>query len=194
MNLEGVSKKLTYPYDGFCRLFFPIIPRALRPNHLTIIRFLGTPFFIYLLWSSNYRSALPLFVILALTDMFDGALARGRNQITRFGIMADPIADKFLIGSAVVIALLKVNFWLAVAVIFFDVFSLLIGLIAKWRNPAFDISSNVYGKVKLNLQVAGAILLIIGQIFNFHGSIIVAEGFFWSACFVAMLNIFKKGL
>src|SRR5690242_2692989 len=76
-----------------------LTPRWVRPNHLTLLRLLLVPFVLYFLAHERYAIGVPLFLFAALTDWFDGALARTRKQITEWGITHDPFVDKLLIGS-----------------------------------------------------------------------------------------------
>jgi CDP-diacylglycerol---glycerol-3-phosphate 3-phosphatidyltransferase len=77
-------------------------------NIVTVIRILLVPVFIWLLFLDNHGGGLwrwvatALFVLAIATDGVDGHLARGRNLITNVGIILDPIADKLLIGGALV--------------------------------------------------------------------------------------------
>ena len=78
-------------------------------NIITVVRILLAPVFIWLLLADDgadgpLRSRRPvLFVVAILTDSLDGMLARGRNLVTDFGKILDPIADKVLIGGALVV-------------------------------------------------------------------------------------------
>ncbi|MBU6242902.1 MAG: CDP-diacylglycerol--glycerol-3-phosphate 3-phosphatidyltransferase [Acidobacteria bacterium] len=78
------------------------------PNALTIIRILALPFCAYALFKnggddSTWRIiAWCLFFIVGMTDTLDGKLARSRNQITPLGTFLDPIADKAVIGTALI--------------------------------------------------------------------------------------------
>lgn len=75
------------------------------PNSLTALRLLAVPILIWLLAldTSDARAwATVVFLLAAFTDLLDGAIARKRGEITSFGKLADPIADKALIGTALI--------------------------------------------------------------------------------------------
>jgi CDP-diacylglycerol--glycerol-3-phosphate 3-phosphatidyltransferase len=75
------------------------------PNRLTIGRLILTVFFVLFLSTSTHWgdfTALLLFVLATFTDWLDGHLARRLNQITNFGKLMDPLADKVLVASALV--------------------------------------------------------------------------------------------
>jgi CDP-diacylglycerol--glycerol-3-phosphate 3-phosphatidyltransferase len=75
------------------------------PNALTVARLVALPFFVVALWHApqgrSYLAAV-LFAAAALTDWFDGYLARRFGVSTRFGRLADPLADRLLIASALI--------------------------------------------------------------------------------------------
>ena len=101
----------------------PPTPVVNLPNALTMGRLLVVPFFALLLLFDGTSDgarllAAGLFVLACLTDVVDGRLARSRGQVTDFGIMADPIADKALVGTALVgLSLLGALPWWATLVI-----------------------------------------------------------------------------
>lgn len=78
------------------------------PNALTVLRLLCVPLLIVLLFADHGERggsrdlAALVFVIASLTDLMDGAIARARGQVTTFGKIADPIADKALTGAALI--------------------------------------------------------------------------------------------
>ncbi len=76
-------------------------------NKLTLLRIALIPVFIVLFYIDagywNYYIAALVFIAAALTDLFDGALARKNNIITNFGKLMDPIADKLLVSSALIL-------------------------------------------------------------------------------------------
>jgi CDP-diacylglycerol--glycerol-3-phosphate 3-phosphatidyltransferase len=92
-------------------------PLVNLPNALTLGRLMVVPFLALLLvvdgaFDGTRLLAAGLFVLACLTDVVDGRLARSRGQVTDFGIMADPIADKALVVTAMVgLSLLGVLPW-----------------------------------------------------------------------------------
>lgn len=92
-------------------------------NIVTVIRILLVPVFIWLLFLDNETGGLwrwvatALFVLAIATDGVDGHLARGRNLITNVGIILDPIADKLLIGGALVSLSILGDVWWWVTIV-----------------------------------------------------------------------------
>ena len=70
------------------------------PNILTMSRLAMVPVFVILYLNGKNYWALAVFCIASLTDCFDGMLARKLNQITSFGKLFDPLADKLMVLSA----------------------------------------------------------------------------------------------
>ena len=80
------------------------------PNILTISRILVIPVIFLSLYINSFAWTMfigVLFIAAAVTDYFDGYLARSRNQTSAFGRLLDPIADKLLVASALVVILVK---------------------------------------------------------------------------------------
>lgn len=99
------------------------VPVVNLPNALTLGRLLVVPVFALLLLTAELQTGVRvllwgLFTAACLTDVVDGRLARARGQVTDFGVLADPIADKALVGSALVgLSLLGHVPWWATAVV-----------------------------------------------------------------------------
>ena len=78
------------------------------PNALTVLRLILVPVFLLALFAQGGHDTIwrwiawGVFAIAAITDRFDGHIARKRGQVTDFGKIADPIADKALTGSALI--------------------------------------------------------------------------------------------
>ena len=73
-------------------------------NKLTILRILMIPVFLYFVYKNTDMSniiAMLIFIVASVTDTLDGYIARKYNQITNFGKIFDPIADKILVLAAI---------------------------------------------------------------------------------------------
>ncbi|MET4002543.1 MULTISPECIES: CDP-diacylglycerol--glycerol-3-phosphate 3-phosphatidyltransferase [Arthrobacter] len=87
------------------------------PNALTLLRIVMVPFFIWAFVADGGAYgplrwlAVVLFVVAIYTDKLDGDIARARGLITSFGKIADPIADKLLIGSALIMLSATGELW-----------------------------------------------------------------------------------
>lgn len=72
------------------------------PNALTILRILLVPFFAWQYLRGNQVAALVIFLIVQLTDLLDGMIARKYHLITSFGKLMDPLADKLMLISVLI--------------------------------------------------------------------------------------------
>lgn len=101
----------------------PAVPVLNIANVLTVVRILLVPFFVWFLLADDGDGgllrwlAVATFAVAIYTDKLDGDLARSRNLITNFGKIADPIADKLLIGSALVLLSVLGELWWWVAIV-----------------------------------------------------------------------------
>ncbi len=99
------------------------VPTLNIANVLTVVRILMVPLFIWFLAADDGRGglyrwlAVATFAVAIYTDKLDGDLARSRGLITDFGKIADPIADKLLIGSALVMLSLLGELWWWVTIV-----------------------------------------------------------------------------
>jgi cardiolipin synthase len=93
------------------------------PNAITLLRFALIPLLALHLVQHDYRTALMLFVVSALSDVADGFVARRWNLRTRFGAIADPVADKLTMLTVTLLLTLQdlVPWWFASAVVTRDV-------------------------------------------------------------------------
>lgn len=130
------------------------------PNHITLFRLIATPPTLFLLAGEQYAVGIPLFLFVAFTDALDGALARTRNMITDWGRMCDPVADKALVIPIVTLLVIK-NLPLSLALLIIALELFVMGAAVVWRNRGGVISANVWGKIKMILQVSGIFLLLL---------------------------------
>ena len=135
-------------------------------NALTVLRLLLVPVFLAALFTDGGHHggwrvvAWGLFAVAAITDRFDGELARKRGLITDFGKLADPIADKALIGSALVgLSLLgELGWWITVVIIVREVG---VTLLRFWVIRRGVIAASRGGKLKTLLQSVAIGLYIL---------------------------------
>jgi CDP-diacylglycerol---glycerol-3-phosphate 3-phosphatidyltransferase len=177
----------------FSRTLLKLVPHSIRPNYLTAVRLIMVPWVALFIWLGNYWVGLILFLAAALTDAMDGALARTRNQITAWGKLFDPLADKFLICTVVFVLVLKyVDFFTAWVIIILESIIVVAALVKK--RDGVDIQSNFWGKIKMILQVAGVVFLLLSLAFNFDALIPVSRGSFYMAIAFAIISLFTYSI
>jgi CDP-diacylglycerol---glycerol-3-phosphate 3-phosphatidyltransferase len=136
------------------------------PNALTVVRLLVVPIFAALLLSGDGMDdarrgwATVVFTLAIITDRYDGMIARRTNQVTEFGKLADPIADKALTGTALialsVLALLP--WWVTLTILVREVG---VTLLRFWVIRHGVIAASRGGKVKTVLQAVAIGLYIL---------------------------------
>ena len=143
------------------------------PNKLTVFRMILVPVFIVI----GYLGILDvidlkvafivmdvIFIIASLTDKLDGTIARKKNLVTNFGKFLDPIADKILVISALVMLVEfgKLPAWIPIIVIVREFLVSGYRLIAVESNGKV-IAANIWGKLKTVTQMVAIILMFIDK-------------------------------
>jgi CDP-diacylglycerol--glycerol-3-phosphate 3-phosphatidyltransferase len=165
-----------------------LFPLFVRPNFLTIFRFVCIPFIVLLLLYENYDLGFWLFIIAAVTDALDGAMARTRNQITDWGIVFDPFADKLLIGSVSLIVISKfISPTLAGVIVAIEVF-LIISSYIRFRGEI--VPAKTAGKIKMILQSVGVGLLLLSAVINLPVLVVISTYILYLAVISALLSLF----
>ena len=173
------------------------------PNKLTVFRMLITPVFLaVILWNipNRFLFATIIFSIAAITDAIDGKLARKHNEVTVFGKLLDPIADKMLTTAALLAFMLLgwCNVWIVMIILTREFSVTAIRLIASSQGVV--IPANIWGKLKTVSQMTFTIvIMLLGEFdktFNIFGKIIavslpaVANIMLWiTAAFTAISGI-----
>ncbi len=134
------------------------------PNKLTLSRFVMTFFFIYFISRESLAammSATFIFSLASFTDYLDGYLAKKNNQISDFGVMMDPIADKFLILAAFIafVRMQIVDDWMVVVILGREIIVTGFRLFAMSRGKV--LAAERAGKHKTVSQIV-AIFSILG--------------------------------
>ncbi|MBF7048577.1 CDP-diacylglycerol--glycerol-3-phosphate 3-phosphatidyltransferase [Campylobacter volucris] len=139
------------------------------PNILAIVRILLAPLLFFLLITKfenihqtwiNYFACV-VFSIAALTDFFDGYIARMWNQTTKFGSIIDPLADKMLMLAAFLGLLLtqRADPWMIYIILVREFF--ITGFRVIMISEQFDVSASFAGKVKTAFQIIAIMFLIM---------------------------------
>jgi CDP-diacylglycerol--glycerol-3-phosphate 3-phosphatidyltransferase len=179
-------------------------PKWLRrlPNQLTILRILCIPVLVWCLvrvdeyvpntvhiaTAFDY-AACGIFALAAITDFFDGWIARRFAVESLFGKLLDPLADKLLVVSAMIILVEKHRMasWIAVVLIVRDLGINAIRIAALEEN--IDVPSSWLGKTKTALLDFGiGCLCVNGVAFGFFPAFQVGHAFVWAALFASVVS------
>lgn len=135
------------------------------PNKLTVLRmFLAPVFLAVFLWEGlpfHYWWAVLVFSAAAVTDAVDGRLARKNDQITVFGKLLDPVADKML-TTAALLGFMQAglcNIWIVMIVLTREFAVTSVRLIASAEGVV--IPANIWGKLKTVSQMTFTILIMV---------------------------------
>jgi CDP-diacylglycerol--glycerol-3-phosphate 3-phosphatidyltransferase len=137
------------------------------PNQLTILRIFLTPVFVALFLSENVflkQLSVPVYIVAALTDWYDGWFARKFGYMTKWGRFLDPLADKILTSSAfIAFASLKlVETWMVVAIVVRDLLITILRSYAEFKDkPVITTKS---AKVKTFVQMVFIYYLLFGYV------------------------------
>jgi len=166
-------------------------------NFITSFRIILIPimilFFFFSAEGSRYIVT-AVFVIAAITDYFDGFVARKYNQVTNFGKFIDPVADKILVVSSLLLILLdhnKLEIFIPVCIIILR--EVIISSLREWEAINFKktIEVNKLGKIKTVFQLfAIGFLLFDGTIFTISSYLIGLYGIYIAA-FLSLVSMIK---
>ncbi len=132
------------------------------PTAITLSRIFIIPLFIFVAEKNPFLGAV-IFSLAAITDFFDGYIARKSKQVTKIGILLDPIADKLLVISALII-LVDMELapaWIAIVIIIREF--LITGLRIVALTKDMVIPAETGGKIKVGFQIASIIILLLDK-------------------------------
>jgi CDP-diacylglycerol--glycerol-3-phosphate 3-phosphatidyltransferase len=160
-------------------------------NALTLFRLILVPvFFGLLVWSNPYagKAAFVIFGLAAITDLFDGFIARRFNQVSEFGRLVDPVADRALIVTAIIGLYLRdvIPAWALAALLVRDGTMVL----GYWLANELDkplVKVNQLGRIT-NFYLMFTIFLLL-----FHLSFLSWAGFVW-AFYLGVVLYLTSGL
>jgi CDP-diacylglycerol--glycerol-3-phosphate 3-phosphatidyltransferase len=171
----------------------PRRPRALNlPNVISLSRVAITPLLIWILTDEGRLAAFAAtaaFIVACVSDWLDGYLARRRGLITNLGKFLDPLADKVLIISALIMLAAmqrtpRVPGWIVAAIAAREV--AVTGLRAIARDEGIVLGAESLGKAKMTFEVVALVALLLHYpiwLIDFHAAGMV---FLWIALFLAL--------
>jgi CDP-diacylglycerol---glycerol-3-phosphate 3-phosphatidyltransferase len=161
------------------------------PNKLTILRIVLTFVFMGFLYTKGVAAktcALATFLAASLTDALDGYLAKKYNQVTDFGRLMDPIADKILVLAALLAFVERgvVPAWMVVLIIFREVTVTGLRLLALSKGKVLQAETG--GKHKTIWQLSAIIVILLFIILREGG---VSKFGFWNT---GVESLYKNGI
>lgn len=176
-------------------------------NKITILRILSVPFFVLMLIyytmglkngtarELHRMTALVVFAAVALTDALDGYIARTRHQVTTLGKILDPLADKALLLSALIlltrpsIAALQphIPVWFTLLVISRDVVIVLGAVLVRAMSGTVTVKPRIVGKISTFFQMVAVIWVLVGGAQRPFYAWIVVAGLFTLSSFAIYL-------
>mgnify|MGYP001493901497 FL=1 len=170
------------------------------PNVLTISRIvLLAPLLIMIYLPNDQLNLISviLFILIALTDFFDGFFARRQNITSEFGKMLDPIADKLLVVGVLIVLMIKgtiedLSILPALLIIFREIFISGLREFAANRNSQASIDVSQVGKLKTAIQML-SLLLILSSLVLKNLIILLNIGiiFLWISMLLALISGYK---
>jgi CDP-diacylglycerol--glycerol-3-phosphate 3-phosphatidyltransferase len=166
------------------------LPGFVTPNFITVARLLLVPVGVYTLFKNGgndptwqYISWI-VFFVLGLSDIVDGNLARSRNAITEFGKFLDPVADKVMIGAAMIsLSILgRLPWWMTTVILFREIGITVFRLMIINRGV---IPANKGGKIKASLQNFGVGFYVLPLSTSFYW---FRDGFMYVAIFMTIFT------
>lgn len=164
-------------------------------NRVTLLRIVLIPVFVVVIlaklpnWGPWWAAI--LFTVLAATDAVDGYLARSRNEVTNFGKLIDPLADKLLVTAALVtlVELGSLPAWIAIVIIAREFIVTGLRMVAVAEGQV--IAAGSFGKLKTVLQIIAIVMFIVKDSSPVHwlgGSVFAAFNWLsWAVMVVALV-------
>lgn len=133
------------------------------PNLLTVLRIVLIAPFSYFLITQHYQSAFLVFVVAGVSDGVDGFLARHFNWRSRFGAIADPLADKLLLVTTYVLLtwMGELPLWLVLLIFGRDLIIVVGGLLFYFKVHRFDVKPTLLGKICTFIQISYVVVLLL---------------------------------
>jgi cardiolipin synthase (CMP-forming) len=173
------------------------------PNILTLSRIFAVPILVFLLWPGakhlgvqpvplDYAFAFALYCMMAITDYFDGYLARAQGAVSRMGIFLDPIADKIMIAAVILMLVFTrdVDGWHVIAALIILLREIIVsGLREFLAGLQISVPVSALAKWKTTFQlVAFGGVILAGALPHFALLKLAALALLWVAAALTLLT------
>ena len=160
-------------------------------NLLTLARILLIPFIVYWLGQERYVLSLFLFLVMALTDILDGFIARRWKQKTLLGSYLDPIADKLLLVTVFIClaCMGQIPVWLVIWTVLRDLLILCSAVFVRLTVGAISFPPTVWGKLTTFFQLALVLAVLLVNAASLSASWLVT-GLVWLTLFFTLFSGF----
>ena len=162
------------------------------PNQITLLRLGFLPFFLILISYEEYRWALLILVLAALSDAIDGLLARKLNQRSALGAYLDPIADKLLLSSSFVILAMKreIPWWLTIIVLSRDILILVVAAVIILISGYRPFPPSILGKLTTMLQIILVFMVVFSAAYPVLAPVAVNHLLMYAVAALAVISGF----
>ncbi len=158
------------------------------PTAITFSRILLIPLFVLVAEKNPFTGA-AIFAIASVTDLLDGYIARRSKQVTKFGIILDPIADKLLVISALIIFVDMglVPAWIAIVIIAREF--IVTGLRIVALSKDIVIPAEAGGKIKMTAQITSILVLLVDKAHFINMDLYnIGIAFLWGAMIIGIFS------
>ena len=177
--------------DLLAATLLPFIPHSVTPNQVSWVRIASLPFIYYFLVTGQYTPGFAIFIIAALTDALDGAMARTRDQITETGKVLDAVADRSLITLLALVFIPEYFGWpLFIALVALEISNAAMAYRSR-RALGYNPGANWAGKLKMFIQCIAFGLLFAVLIWSAPAWLVYVN---WLLCFSLIFAILQSFL
>lgn len=162
------------------------------PNQLTVLRILLIPFFVFFFYASqipgNGFIALGIYIVACLTDLADGKIARKYGMVTTFGKFMDPLADKILVITALILFTADGRMSAVALIIIVAREFIVSGFRLVASDKGIVIAAGMWGKVKTTVQMIMAIALMIHL--EYQWFYVVEQVLIWLSVALTLISLY----
>lgn len=142
------------------------------PNMLTMIRFFMVPFFAYYSYVQQYSVSVVIFIVAGVTDVLDGYIARRSGSVTEWGKLADPLADKLMqLTALIMLTIHKILPSIFLIIMLIKELTMVAGSIKLYKKDNVVVSANWYGKFATVVFYVAIVVTMLFKILGFSGII-----------------------